>query len=261
MVVSRIFPPPRAEVDIATLYGNEGRQLPPDRPYVTVNMVASIDGATAVDGVTKALGSTTDRAIFLHLREVADAILVGASTIRAERYGPARPTPAARASRVERGKAATPPIVVVSRSVTFDWQSALFTDNETRPILLVPGDVEPEKLKRASELADVVTCGEGTVDLLSALGQLRSRGIEMLLCEGGPTLNTELLNAGLVDELCLTIAPLLVGGPHPRGVVAASTTDTALPLVIEHVLEEDSFLYLRYVSDSGHRSGSSRPRG
>jgi hypothetical protein len=108
-VVKQLFPLPGGDVDVdaaLSLYGNQDRRAGPDRPYVVVNMVASIDGVTAVDGVSKALGSPTDRAIFLRLRDLADAIVVGAATARAERYGPARPTSAAQAARLERGQAA-----------------------------------------------------------------------------------------------------------------------------------------------------------
>ncbi len=249
MVVRQLFPPPGGEVDVRSLYGSEDRSLRGDRPYVIVNMVASIDGSTAVDGVTKALGSPTDRVVFLHLRDLADAILVGASTVRAERYGPARTTPAAQAARRQRGQPGRPPIVVVSRSIEFDWDTPLFTDAESRPTLLAPAGTHPDRLERAARAADVVTSGDQGVDLADALSQLkRDRGVDVLLCEGGPTLNTQLLSAGLIDELCLTVAPLLIGGAQPRGIFAPGSGDAALGLPLAHVLEEDSFLYLRYRS-------------
>jgi riboflavin-specific deaminase-like protein len=262
-VVKQLFPLPGGDVDVdaaLSLYGNQDRRAGPDRPYVVVNMVASIDGVTAVDGVSKALGSPTDRAIFLRLRDLADAIVVGAATARAERYGPARPTSAAQAARLERGQAARPPIVVVSRSVDFDWETPFFADADPCPILLVPEDVDRGKRDRAAQSADVMTSGTGAVDLPAALGQLRDRGIEMLLCEGGPTLNAQLLGAGLVDELCLTVAPVLVGGPQSRGIIAGGITHAALSFPLAHVLEEDSFLYLRYCSaigPAGSSAGSS----
>jgi riboflavin-specific deaminase-like protein len=246
MVVSRLFPRPAVDLDPVVLYGNQDRTLHADRPYVIVNMVSSIDGATALDGVTEALGSTTDRAIFLHLRDVADAILVGASTVRAEQYGPARPTQDVQSDRLARGQSATPPIVVVSRSIDFDWETPFFTESDPPPILLVPSNADVKKLERATQSANVIACGNSVVHLPDALSELHTRGINVLLCEGGPTLNTQLLNANLIDELCLTVAPLLVGGPQPRGIFAASPPDTLLSLPLTHVLEEDGFLYLRY---------------
>jgi riboflavin-specific deaminase-like protein len=246
MVVTRLFPRPEIDLDPVVLYGNEDRTLRAGRPYVMVNMVSSIDGSTALGGVTKALGSATDRAIFLHLRDVADAILVGASTVRAERYGPARPTRDVQSDRLARGQSPTPPIVVVSRSINFDWQTPFFTESDPPPILLVPGNADVTKLGRAAQSANVITCGDTEVHLPDALSELHRRGVNILLCEGGPTLNTQLLQANLIDELCLTVAPLLVGGSQPRGIFAAGPPETVLSLPLSHVLEEDGFLYLRY---------------
>ena len=246
MLVSRLFPRPATDIDPLTLYGSEDRRLPAGRPYVIVNMVSSIDGATTLGGVTEALGSATDRAIFLHLRDVADAILVGASTVRAEQYGPALPSPEAQSARRARGQSSTPPIIVVSRSIDFDWESPFFTESDPSPILLVPGQIDPRKLARAAQSADVVACGDSLVHLPDALLRLHHRGINVLLCEGGPTLNTELLKANLIDELCLTVAPLIVGGPQPRGIVVAGQIQDVVPLSLAHVLEDEGFLYLRY---------------
>jgi riboflavin-specific deaminase-like protein len=234
------------EVDALAFYGKDDRRPPAGRPYVIVNMVASVDGATAVDGVTKALGSPTDRAIFLHLREIADAILVGASTVRAERYGPARPGTRARAQRADRGQWPRPPIVVVSRSLDFEWSAPFFTEADPPPVLLAPGDANPVRLESARQHAEVSTYGERSVDLAAALADLRDRGVAVLLCEGGPTLNTELLAAGLIDELCLTIAPRYIGGSTHRGIFAAAPAAGAVSFDLLHVLEEDGFLYCRY---------------
>jgi len=231
------------------MYGNDDRTPPPDRPYVVVNMVSSIDGATAIDGVTKALGSPTDRVIFLHLRDVADAILVGAATVRAERYGPARPTPDIQEQRRRAGQAARPPIVAVSRSIDFQWETPFFTDADPRPILVVPADADPQKLQRARASADVITAGDGGVDLVAGLRQLRQRGIDVLLSEGGPSLNSQLLESGLVDELCLTVAPTVTGGSRRRGIFAGPGDGSTQSLTVGHILEEDSFLYLRYLRD------------
>jgi len=247
-MVRRLLPPPAADVDATTMYGNAGRSAPPGRPYVVVNMVASVDGATAVRGVTKALGSPTDRAVFLHLRDVADAILVGAATVRAERYGPARPSPEVQDRRRHAGQAPSPPIVAVSRQVAFDWDTPLFAGADPRPILLVPADADVTRTRRARQVADVIATGSGGVDLTDALRQLRARGTRVLLCEGGPSLNAQLLEAGLVDELCLTVAPVLTGGSHPAGIFAGPGAGSPRPLTVRHVLEADSFLYLRYLA-------------
>lgn len=258
MVVQRLLPPPAGPVEALSLYGNDDRPAPDGRPYVVVNMVTSLDGATAVDGVTAALGSPTDRAIFLYLRDLADAVLVGATTVRVEKYGPVRTSRQAQADRLTRGQTAKPPIVVVSRSVDFDWDAPFFADADPPPILLIPADTDHHQLRRARQSAEVITAGKGTVDLAGALRELRSLGVKILLCEGGPTLNTEMLRAQLIDELCLTIAPLLTPGGHLRGIFAPAADNPSPSLSIAHVLEEESVLYLRYRSHADAQLGGHR---
>jgi riboflavin biosynthesis pyrimidine reductase len=221
-------------------------------------MVTSLDGATAVDGVTAALGSPTDRAIFLHLRDLADAVLVGAATVRVESYGPVRTSPRAQADRLVRGQTPKPPVVVVSRSVNFDWDTPFFVDADPPPILLLPADTDPRQLRQARQSAEVITAGKGTVDLPDALSELRSLGVKILLCEGGPNLNTEMLRAQLIDELCLTIAPLMSPGGYPRGIFAPSTGQPPPSLSLAHILEERSFLYLRYKIHADGKGDSHR---
>jgi riboflavin-specific deaminase-like protein len=246
VVVQRVLPPPAGPVEVLSLYGNDDRRAPDGRPYVVVNMVTSLDGATAVDGVTAALGSATDRAIFLYLRHLADAVLVGAATVRMEKYGPARSSLEAQAERLARGQTPRPPIVVVSRSVSFDWDTPFFVDADPPPILLLPADTDRRQLRRARQSAEVITAGNGTVDLPGALSELRDLGVKMLLCEGGPTLNTEILRAQLIDEICVTFTPKLAPGGYPRGMFAPAADSLSPSLSIIHVLEEEGFLYVRY---------------
>ncbi len=212
-------------------------------------MVTNLDAATAVDGVTAALGSPTHRAVSLYLRDVAVAVRVGAATVRTEQYGPARISPQAQADRLARGQSPKPPIVVVSRSVNFDWDAPFFVDADPPPILLLPVDTDPYQLRRARQSAEVITAGNGTADLPAALREFRDRDFKVLLCEGGPTLNTELLRAQLIDELCLTIASLLTLGDRPRGIFVPAADNPPLSFSIVHLLEEESFLYLRYRSN------------
>lgn len=244
-MTKRLLPLPVAEVDPRTVYEVE-RPARPDRPYVVVNMVASVDGAVALDGVTKALGSPTDQVIFHHLRGLADVVMAGASTVRAERYGPLRLPDETRAARLARGQAAQPTLIVVSRSLSFDWDARLFGRPDVRPLLLIPADAEPSSRVRAERVADLLAVGEGSVDLAAALQQLRARQVELLLCEGGPTLNAALLQNDLVDELCLTISPVVAATSGLQGIFSRAGGGPPLPLDLIHVLEEDSFLYLRY---------------
>lgn len=228
---------------------DEAREAPPGRPYVILNMVASVDGAISVDGVTAPLSSGTDKAIFFHLRELADAVLVGAGTVRAENYGPVQIAAEVQDLRQGRGQQPRPPLVIASRSLSFDWAARAFSTDAPLPILLVPDDADPDRLHTASERADIVAAGTGVVDLAGALGSLRDRGVQVLLCEGGPSLNTELVAADLVDEICLTVAPWLAAASNPTGIVATLPGLPALRLRLAHAFERDDFLYLRYLVD------------
>jgi len=241
----QLLPSPLDDIDPLDVYDSDDRRPPVGRPHLLVNMVSSWDGATVVSGVTAALGSAADKRIFFLLRSVADVILVGAQTVRAEGYGPARMSDAAAQRRVARGQPAAPAIAVVSRSLDLDWSSRFFTEAAARPIIIAPGSADPGKLRQASEVAEVVVSGHDGVDLPEALAALRRGGASVVLCEGGPTLNAELLQNGLLDELCLTMAPALVGAGGGATIMGAALLSQMRDLSLTHVLEEDGFLFLR----------------
>jgi riboflavin biosynthesis pyrimidine reductase len=243
--VRQLFPDLVEPVEPDDAYAGRAADPPAGRPYVVVNMVSSVDGATTVGGVSGGLGGAADRRVFLALRGLADAVLVGAQTVRAEGYGPPRLDPAAVQRRQARGQPPLPRIAVVSRSLGFDWSSALFADGATRPIVLAPAAADPAGLDRARERADVVVAGRDTVDLAEALAALARLGTGRVLCEGGPTLAGTLVAGGLVDELCLTLSPTLVGGAGAR-ILNAPGVEVPFGLALVHVLEQDGFLFLRY---------------
>src|SRR5437763_114376 len=159
-------------------------------------MIASLDGASAVSGLSGGLGGPADKAVFAAIRSHADAILVGAGTMRAEGYGPF----------------AGGPIAVVTRSCRLDWSSRFFSEATHRSIVVTVASAAAEERSQAAAVADVVIAGETDVDVRSAVDQLHGRGFAHLLVEGGPQLNGDVVAAGLVDELCLTVSPVLVGG-------------------------------------------------
>ena len=198
------------------------------RPGVRLNMIASVDGATAVDGVAGGLGGEADRALFALLRRLADVVLVAAGTARAEGYGPS-----------------PVPIAVVTRSCRLDWDSRFFTAQVARPVVVTVATAPAEARARAAEVADVVVAGERDVDLARALDVLGARGWRAVLCEGGPTLNGQLAAAGLLDELCLTLSPRLVGGDAKR-LLAGPLLPGPPTLTLASACEEDGFLFLRY---------------
>lgn len=244
----QLYPEFRADVDPADVYDDPMRLERRERPYVFVNMVSSADGGTVVEGVTEQLGSPGDRHIFLLLRSMADGILVGAETVRNEGYGPPKVRPEFRAGREDRKQMTLPRLAIVTRSLRLDFSAPLFNDPNTRPFVLAPEDADAQRLAEAAGFADVITAGAPGLDLSEALRRLAAGGIAALLCEGGPTLNATLLAAGLIDELCLTISPLLVGGGGGARIMGAAPLPQPAGLRLASVLEEDGSLFLRYLA-------------
>jgi riboflavin-specific deaminase-like protein len=207
-----------------------------DAPFVRVNFVASADGAVAVKGRSAGLGSPADRRVYLLQRQLADVILVGAGTVRAEDYGGA--------CKNTTGRDTPPPIAVVTGSAQLDPSSRLFSDTRVPPIVLTLASAPLERRERlAAAGGDVVALDLLTPDLL--LAELARRGLHHVLCEGGPTLFGELVAADAVDELCLTVAPLLVGGTAGR-VAAGPQGEHLRRLELADTLHEDGVLLLRY---------------
>jgi riboflavin biosynthesis pyrimidine reductase len=196
------------------------------------------------------LSSAADKEVFFFLRGIADVVLAGASTVRAENYGPARLAPDVVAERERRGQAALPRIAVVTRSMKLDWAARLFapvhsTPKPGRPFILCPAVGPEAEQAAAARVADVIVAGETSVNLAEALRTLAAQGVRVVLGEGGPTLNGDLLAAGLVDELCLTLSPALVGGTGRR-ISGWTQSRQPLPLELLTVAEADNALLLRY---------------
>lgn len=238
-----LFPERVEAVDPARVYAD----LPHNdrRPVVRLNMIVSVDGGTSWNGVSGALGGPADKALFGVLRSLADVVLVASATMQGEHYGPAvLPAPVQDARR-ERGQTPVPPIAVVSRTCQFDWNSPFFTAATERPIMLTVSSASEADRTRAAEVAEVIIAGEHDVDLDRAVRALGASGATSVLAEGGPTLNGQLARAGLLDELCVTLAPLLASGDAKR-LISGSTLDALAPLVLRSICEEDDYLFLRY---------------
>lgn len=233
----RLLPDPTDDVDLDAAYSH------PEN-LVRANMVSSLDGAVRdAAGRSGGLSSPADKRVFGALRGVCDVVLVGAGTVRAEGYGPARPNAERQRVRVARGQAAVPVIAVVSKSLELDLSTPFFTEATVRPIVVTVASASAQRRKAVAEVADVVLAGEDEVDLADALGQLRARGLSRVLCEGGPHLLTDFAAAGVLDELCLTVALRLVGGDGGRLMSGAGIENWQGELV--HVLSEDEHLFLR----------------
>jgi riboflavin biosynthesis pyrimidine reductase len=222
----QLFPDTVDSVEPLDVYGD----LPvvEGRPAVRLNMIASVDGSTAVDGRSGGLGGSADRQVFAALRSLADVVLVAAGTVRAETYGPA-----------------ALPIAVVSGSLRLDWSTPFFTAATHRPIVVTSKAAPAAAREQAEAVADVLVAGDTEVDLAEALRALAERGYRHVLAEGGPSLNGALASAGLIDELCLTLAPRLVSGDAKRIVTGAALVP-APGLELRSLCEEDGYLFLRY---------------
>lgn len=218
-------------------------RLPPGR-HLRVNFVASPDGAVAVDGRSAGLGSPGDQRVFDVLRALADLVLVGHGTASAEGYGPTTADSRVGRLRASLGRPPTAPVAVVSGRASLDPGSRLVRGCDSPTVLLTCEAADPA---RRAALADagvtVLVCGQDAVDLPTALDRLGGLGSEQVLCEGGPQLLRAALEAGVVDELDLSIAPLLVGA-QPRLLDAALPRSVRLDL--RQLLEEDGTLFARY---------------
>lgn len=241
----RLLPKPRDE-PLEDLYLDLAFPEPPlDRPYLYLDMVASVDGAATAGGRTAKLGAEADQLAFSRLREWCDVILVGASTVRIENYGPPRPGADARARRAARGLPEVPRIAVVTASCSLNPAGRLFSDPRRRPIVLTTEEGHPQRLAGLAAVADILQVGSGRVDLTSALAQLRREGVRRILCEGGPTLTAGLVSARLVDELFLTMTPQVIGGSALR-ILDGEVRSAPLRLTLVELREHAGELLLRY---------------
>ena len=259
-------PPPASaevpDVDADPFAGYDAvRPRPEGRPWLLANMVAGLDGSLAWNGRVGALSSDADRELFVRLRGLADGVMVGAGTVRAEGYGPVRLPEARRRQRLCDGRPAVPPLVVVTRTLSLDWEAPLWTEHAqlgVRPVVVTVADAPRDQLERAQHHADVVIAGERSVDLTVAMAALADREMGVVLTEGGPTLLAELDAAGLLDELCLTLAPFFGGDPltmahRPRAAAELSAFELA------GLVQRDDEVFLRYLLRRDERPGGDGP--
>ena len=239
----RLLPDPTDPIEPAEVYADI--PVAEGRPSVRLNMIVSVDGATAFRGVSGALGGPADKHVFAVLRTFPDVVLVAAGTMRAEHYGPAVLPADAQAARRARGQTAVPPIAVVSRTCQLEWDTPFFTAATERPVIITVSDASSADRARAAEVADVIVAGDHDVDLGRAVAELGGRGAQHVLAEGGPTLNGLLASASVLDELCLTLSPNLASGDAKR-ILAGATLDDLARLRLRSVCEEDDYLFLRY---------------
>jgi riboflavin biosynthesis pyrimidine reductase len=220
---------------------------PEDRPFVLVNMVSTADGRAAVGGTTRPLGGEADIALLVELREMADAVMIGSGTLRAEGYGRLMRRADRRERRVAAGLTAEAPVVLLSRSMDLPWDAGLFEAPE-QPVWLYTGPDSPPPPEVAAPI-ELVRLERPTPR--AALQHLRKeRGVRALLSEGGPQLNAAMLADGLIDELFLTLSAVLTGDESEPTIVAGALPEPTR-LALRWLLHADGELYLRYAVGAG----------
>jgi riboflavin biosynthesis pyrimidine reductase len=225
---------PLSDDDIIHVYSHE------PAPWLRVNFAESLDGAVTLDGYSAGLSGPEDKRLFAILRMLCDALVVGAGTVRNEGYGAVRPPSQRREWRLAHGFAEYPALVVVSRSLDLDPDQPAFADAPVRPIVLTPTNVTDHRM---AVVADVVPYEND--DLADGIAKLRERGFNRILSEGGPNILGALTAADLVDELCLTLSPLLAG-PGAGRITAGPRAPQPRRLELRHVMSGDGQLMLRY---------------
>ena len=217
----------------------------PDQTWVKANMIASVDGAVTVDGRSGGLSGAADRLVFSVLRSLADVIVVGAGTARAERYR--QPRPEELWQQLRAGRPSAPPVAVVTRRLDLALTDRLFGPGEPRTLVLTTELVPDDRMREASRVADVIVAGADGVTVASMIDALAGRGHRRILVEGGPTLLGQLAAEGLLDELCLTISPVLEGGHSTARVTSRQGPAELTGLRLAALLEDEGFLLSRYV--------------
>lgn len=245
--MEQTFPTAVDDIDPVDLLASEDRPAHPTRPWLMCNMISSLDGAIAIDGVSGGLGGPADKAVFSALRALADVIVVASGTVIAENYRKPQTPQRIQESRIQRGQSPLPRIAMISGSLSIEADHRMF-DPAARPLIITHAASPEDKRSMLAEVADIIIAGEREVDLTNALEQLGSLGARCALLEGGPTLNGAFAAADLIDEWCLSSAPLIVGGNTGRAVMSNRTFEPRR-YFLARTLHEDGFLFHRYLRD------------
>lgn len=244
----RILPDP-AERELCTLYSHPARA---GGVWLRANMISTVDGAAwGATGRSGSINNAADLRAFGAMRAMADVVLVGAGTIRAEGYTPVEVPPALAATRASAGLPATMTTAVVTRSGVLP--PAFFTSAAAATTLVLTTVAGAQVVHGSLPMDRVIVSGEGVVDLVAGLAALADRGLSRVLCEGGPTLLGDLLAAALVDELCVTTSPQVVGGTASRIVHAQHYLDPATTPRLDHLLMSGGSLLARWIIAGGQQ--------
>ncbi|MDE3723819.1 pyrimidine reductase family protein [Nocardiopsis sp. N85] len=246
-----LLPSPDVEVDLVAAYAHP---VGLDRPWVRANMVASVDGgAIGPSGRSRDLSSSADRRVMGVLRGLCDVVLVGAHTARVEGYGPVKARTSWAALRA--GRPSTPPVAVVSRTLDLPERLLAEAPGHARTIVFTTAGAPADRRAHAARHADLVVVEGESVTPAHVVNALAGRGLHRILTEGGPHLLAEFTAAGLLDELCLTLSPRLLGAGAPRIVSGGPGTPgtrehvstQSTPVRMAHLLAAEGALFARYV--------------
>lgn len=243
--------PESRELESGEAYARLGLSdlAPADRPYLVANMVASVDGNATLGGKSSGISNELDRELFHTLRTQADAVMAGTNTIEKENYGALVRDPKRREQRVALGLEPAPVAVTINRSLELPLGAPLFTDPDSRIFVITNSEAEPPDCP--AEIVTVCTPGEA-IDFGLALTRLRTEhGIRSILLEGGPTLLGVIVAAGLLDELFLTISPLLAGGGPGPTIVEGPALPEPAGLGLKSAMAGEGSLFLRYGVERG----------
>lgn len=228
--------------------------------HLRANMVSALDGAIELGGRSGPLSSPADQRVLSTLRSLADVVLVGARTAMIEGYGPLWPSAGTRSRRLAAGLSEAPSLALVSSSLALDLERPLFTQARVRPLILTTSRSPGSTRDSAAKVSDVIVAGDASVDMRSALAALAERGLTKVLCEGGPSLLNTLVADDLLDELCLSVAPMLAGPGNLNLAGAAARGSWPRMLRLAHVLSDGATLFLRLVRAQEAQPAGEDPR-
>lgn len=237
-----LLPGPIAPDDLVNLY-----PWPDSRRWVRAMMVTTLDGAIAgADGRSRSISSVTDRAVFAAVRRMSDVVLIGAGTFRAERYRPMTARVEDAAARAAQGLAPAPVVAIVTDSVDLPWEEPIFGESTIRPIVVTSDAADRTRLETAARHAELIVLPGPTIAFARLFACLADRGLRRIVCEGGARLLAAISAEGLLDEVDLSIAPLMTSGGQ---VVTGSASPVPQHFSLAHVMTgDDGFLFTRYVN-------------
>jgi riboflavin biosynthesis pyrimidine reductase len=245
--VRQLLPTPVDDVDPLDLYLADARPAPADRPWLMCNMIASVDGATAVGGLSGGLGGPADKRVFSAIRASCDWVLVASATAAAETYRVPSVSPEVATRRRAHGRRAAPRLAIVTASGRIDPTIPALAQraaDDPTPLVITGTAADDEHLRRLD--AEVVRLENDRPTPRGILEELQRRGAQVVLAEGGPRFNGMLHGADVIDELCLSMSPTIAGGASAR-IVAQGPDDMATSLRLDRLLEQDGLLFARYV--------------